>query len=108
MATPPSHSQSVLPNPQVLILDGIQLDSDGFPLMSVASVHRSAPIVESGHVRSTALIGVGCGISLGRVSRFDSEYGRGASVAGILPAHERSLSRDSRMWLTPMLVKRIV
>ena len=32
MATPPSHSQSVLPNPQVLILDGIQLDSDGFAL----------------------------------------------------------------------------
>ena len=32
MATSPSHSQSVLPNPQLLILDGIQLDPDGFVL----------------------------------------------------------------------------
>src|SRR5690348_2283103 len=43
----------------------------------------------------------------GRVSRYGLEYGLDASVAGIFPVHERSLSRDSRMWL-PLLVKRIV
>lgn len=32
MATPPSHSQSVLPDPQLLILDSIQLDPGGFLL----------------------------------------------------------------------------
>ena len=33
MATPPSHSQSLLPNPNILILDGIERDADRFRLM---------------------------------------------------------------------------
>src|ERR1700746_1412620 len=38
MATPPSHSQSVLPNPQLLILEGIQLEPGGF-VLEVRSQH---------------------------------------------------------------------
>ena len=32
MAPPPSHSQAVLPNPQVLVLEAVQCDPDGFVL----------------------------------------------------------------------------
>ena len=33
MAFPPSHSQSLLPNPDILILDGIERDADRIRLM---------------------------------------------------------------------------
>ena len=32
MATPPSHSQSLLPNPDILILDNIEREADRFRL----------------------------------------------------------------------------
>lgn len=40
MAPPPSHSQSVLPNPQLLVLEAVQHDADGF-VLEVSS--RQAP-----------------------------------------------------------------
>jgi transposase len=38
MATPPSHSQAVLPNPHILVLDSVQRDERGF-LLEVSTRH---------------------------------------------------------------------
>ena len=43
MATPPSHSQSLLPNPGILILDRIERDADRFRLMVHAAQTPACP-----------------------------------------------------------------
>lgn len=53
MAPPPSHSQSLLPNPSILILDGIEQDTDRFRLIVHAQQEPRCPVCgemsRSGH-----------------------------------------------------------
>ena len=44
MALPPSHSQSLLPNPDILILDLIERDGDRFRLIVHVEQNRVCPI----------------------------------------------------------------
>src|ERR1700692_4697140 len=44
MAPPPSHSQSLLPNPRILILDRIEQESDRFRLMIHAEQEPLCPL----------------------------------------------------------------
>src|SRR5713226_273583 len=53
MAAPPSHSQSLLPNPGILILDRIERDADRFRLMVHVEQEPACPLCgqvsRSGH-----------------------------------------------------------
>src|ERR1017187_9122785 len=44
MATPPSHSQSILPNPGILILDGIERDQERFRLRVHVEQEPTCPL----------------------------------------------------------------
>jgi hypothetical protein len=44
MATPPSHSQSLLPNPDILILDNIEREADRFRLRVHVEQEPACPV----------------------------------------------------------------
>src|SRR5579863_5338698 len=44
MASPPSHSQSLLPNPGILLLDSIERDKDRFRLMVHVEQEPKCPV----------------------------------------------------------------
>ena len=56
MAFPPSHSQSVLPNSKILLLESIERDENGFTLEVRSCQRPDARTVENSPVPATAII----------------------------------------------------
>jgi hypothetical protein len=58
MAPPPSHSQSLLPNPEILILDRVERDADRFRLIVHVGRNRFARSAKNYRARGTVAIAV--------------------------------------------------
>ena len=90
MAPSHSHSQSLLPNRHILILDRIERDSDRFRFRVHLEQNRVVPFVARFRGLGTASILDNSRIFRGRVWRSNYGLRSAASAAGIHRAHARS------------------
>lgn len=106
MAPPPSHSQSVLPNSNILLLEGIERNENGFTLEVRTCQKPRCPDCGELSAPATAIIGATSRIFPGKVFPFEFASRRAVSGAATLGVSARYSLSGCQTWLFLTLAKR--